>query len=470
MANSANKQNFLVPLSQPQGPMKKRHRFNQVMSEIINPIIPAFIGAGLLGGVGNLISSFGPDNPSTVAWSNFFSLLLNLLTSLFIILIGWNAGKKFGTQAAITALIAALYCNFVALNIGQLFVLKDEYYHFLNWQIPRQDLDKYWITKGLMVINNDGSLTLGAPRAGLIGAFFAIAFAIGLEKLFNRFIKGFWQLLITPTLVMLLTLLVSFLVIIPLGYYFFTGLTWLFLHLYQNPFGAALLGGTYLMAVMFGIHQGFFPIYLMLFTSTGLNSLFPIMIMGAASQVGVGLALLIIAKKQHQKPLQEKILGALVPALFGITEPLTYGITMPRGKPLYLSCLGGFVGGFLIGALNTWFGIELGVTAPITPGGLTALLLITTSAHQTALAMLIYLVLLITMYLLGFGLGFIGYSACFRFASQKKYLESQGKQGYVKKSRYYCWYYLGGCFWYAFYLYPKLPHEEKKAWKAFVLV
>lgn len=102
---------------------------------------------------------------------------------------------------------------------------------------------------------------------------------------------------------------------------------------------------------MVGVHQGFFPIYVAIFSLEGLNSLFPLMIMAAASQVGVGLALLKLAKGQIE--LRKQILGALLPAFFGITEPLTYGVTLPRGKPLYIACLGGFIGGFLVGALNT---------------------------------------------------------------------------------------------------------------------
>ncbi|STU98957.1 PTS system protein [Klebsiella pneumoniae subsp. pneumoniae] len=63
-------------------------------------------------------------------------------------------------------------------------------------------------------------------------------------------------------------------------------MSWLFLHLNGNPFGSAVLAGLFLLAVMFGVHQGFVPVYFALVDAQGFNSLFPILAMAGAGQVG----------------------------------------------------------------------------------------------------------------------------------------------------------------------------------------
>lgn len=77
----------------------------------------------------------------------------------------------------------------------------------------------------------------------------------------------------------------------PLGGWLFEGMSWLFMHLNSNPLGCAVLAGLFLIAVVFGVHQGFIPVYLALMDSQGFNSLFPILSMAGAGQVGAALAL-----------------------------------------------------------------------------------------------------------------------------------------------------------------------------------
>ncbi len=70
------------------------------------------------------------------------------------------------------------------------------------------------------------------------------------------------------------------------------------LNLNDNPLGAAILAGLFLISVVFGIHQGFVPVYFALMEAQGFNSLFPILAMAGAAQVGASLALYARAKKR----------------------------------------------------------------------------------------------------------------------------------------------------------------------------
>ncbi len=104
----------------------------------------------------------------------------------------------------------------------------------------------------------------------------------------------------------------------PLGGWLFEGMSWLFMHLNSNPFGCAVLAGLFLIAVVFGVHQGFIPVYLALMDSQGFNSLFPILSMAGAGQVGAALAL--YWRAQPHSALRSQVRGAIIPGLLALVN------------------------------------------------------------------------------------------------------------------------------------------------------
>jgi N-acetylmuramic acid-specific PTS system IIC component len=79
------------------------------------------------------------------------------------------------------------------------------------------------------------------------------------------------DMILTSAVTLLIMGAVTFTVIMPIGGWLFTGMSWLFLHLNGNPFGSAVLAGLFLLAVMFGVHQGFVPVYFALVDAQGLT-------------------------------------------------------------------------------------------------------------------------------------------------------------------------------------------------------
>lgn len=157
-------------------------------------------------------------------------------------------------------------------------------------------------------------------------------FGAWIERKVRKIIPDNLDMILTSSITLLITGAVTYVVIMPIGVKLFKGMSWLFLHLNGNPFGTALLAGLFLIAVVFGIHQGFVPVYFALMDAQGFNSLFPILAMAGAGQVGAALALYLKAKPDSTLRLQIK--GAIFPGLLGIGEPLIYGVTLPRLKPL----------------------------------------------------------------------------------------------------------------------------------------
>ncbi|WP_205949881.1 PTS N-acetylmuramic acid transporter subunit IIBC [Pantoea stewartii] len=352
------------------------HQFLARFATLFTPLIPGFIAAGLLLGFATLIEqSLHLSTPGahpagllqTVAYMKVFSK--GLFTFLSI-LIGYNAQKAFGGTGVNGAIIASLFL------LGYVPDAKVGYY---------SGMDSFF---GLAI----------DPRGNIIGVLLAAMFGGWLERQLRKVIPDNLDMILTALLTLLITGALTYLLIMPLGGELFKGMSWLFIHLNNNPFGCALLAGLFLIAVMFGIHQGFIPVYFALMETQGFNSLFPVLAMAGAGQVGAALALWCKAEKGAL--LRTQIKGAIVPGLLGVGEPLIYGVTLPRLKPFITACGGGAVGGFFIG-LVAWLGLPVGMNTVFGPSGLVTLPLMT--SHQGIFAgMAVYLGGLIVAWVSGF--------------------------------------------------------------------
>ena len=125
----------------------------------------------------------------------------------------------------------------------------------------------------------------------------------------------------------------------------------------------------------------------------GFNSLFPILAMAGAGQVGAALALFWRAKRDSL--LRTQIKGAIIPGFLGIGEPLIYGVTLPMGKPFISAGLGAGFGGAFVMAM------QVAATA-WGPSGLLALFVMTAGPHGVAASVGCYAVGLVICYIMGF--------------------------------------------------------------------
>lgn len=347
------------------------HNFLTKFATIFTPLIPGFIAAGLLLGVATLLQQIF-ETPASwltdlIAYMKVFSI--GLFTFLSI-LIGYNTQKAFGGSGVNGAIIASL------------FILR---------YVPEGKVGYYAGMQDFF------SLTID-PRGNIIGVLLACMLGAWIERQVRRFIHDDLDMILTSAITLLITGAFTYTVIMPIGGELFKGMSWLFLHLNGNPFGTALLAGLFLIAVVFGIHQGFVPVYFALMDAQGFNSLFPILAMAGAGQVGASLALYFRAKQGSV--LRSQIKGAIFPGLLGIGEPLIYGVTLPRLKPFVTACIGGAVGGFFIG-LVSWMGLPVGLNTVFGPSGLVSIPLMTSSQGIFA-GMAVYVVGILISYLAGF--------------------------------------------------------------------
>lgn len=293
------------------------------IGNIFLPLIPAYIGCGLIIGISNLLSkTLLTDDPNTVA---VLGILGRGIFFYLSAIVGYNANKEFGGSPALGLAFAGI------LNTPQL-----------------TDVTLF-------------GASFMPGKGGVLAVLLVCWVGSQLEKRLRSWIKGSMEMFLTPMLTILIIGPLALLFIQPLAGWLSSNLS-SFTQMMLARGGilvGALLGGTFLPLVMLGIHQSLVPIHQQLIDSLGSNPLFPILCMAGAGQVGAALAVLLKTKNPRFKTL---IRNALPVGLLGVGEPLIYGVTLPLFRPFVAACAGAAFGGAVVAAFHVAAGIPFGVS------------------------------------------------------------------------------------------------------------
>lgn len=327
----------------------KPNKFKAVLKAISNifvPLIPALVGAGLIGGVASILSNLiaaGTVNAGT--WQQtvvVLNILKNGIFSYLAIFTGINAAAEFGATPSLGGIIGA-----ATLLTG--------------------------VTPDAPLKNIFTGTPLNAGQGGIIGAIFAVWLLSLLEKRLHKWVPDSIDIIVTPTLSLLVVGLSTIFLIMPIAGWVSNGLVgsinWV-LNV-GGAFSGFILGAFFLPLVMFGLHQILMPIHMEMIAKTGSTQLLPLLAMAGGGQVGAAIALWLRLRKNRD--FVKLVKGALPVGILGIGEPLIYGITLPMGRPFVTSCIGGGIGGAVIGALGNVGAITVGPSGlaliPLIAGG-----------------------------------------------------------------------------------------------------
>lgn len=314
----------------------KPSKFKAVLNTIAKifvPLIPAFVGAGLIGGLASVLSNLVTAGTLDLAtWGQIITVLKIIQGGIFsylAIYVGLNSAQEFGTTPALGGVIGA-----VSLLLG------------MDPNAPLKN-----------VFNGT---PLSAGQGGIIGVIFAVWLLAIFEKRLHKFVPESLDIIITPTLSLLVIGLAEIFLIMPVAGVISSSLVGAinFILSVGGGISGFVLGALFLPMVMFGLHQILTPIHLEMISKTGSTQLLPVLAMAGAGQVGAAIALWVRLRKD--KEFVERVKGALPVGILGIGEPLIYGITLPLGRPFVTACIGGGIGGAVIGALGNAGAIAIG--------------------------------------------------------------------------------------------------------------
>ncbi|WP_208559700.1 beta-glucoside-specific PTS transporter subunit IIABC [Marinilactibacillus kalidii] len=316
------------------------NNFIDIVSSIFTPIISVLMASGMIKGLLALLTAF-----SLLDKTSGIYLILNAtgdgLFYFFPIFLGYTAAKKFGGKPFLGMAIGAalVYPTIVTANSGageSLLTL---------FQGTAIESPIYVTFFGIPVI-------LMSYTSSVIPIIAATYMASKVEGFFERIIPRAIRSFFVAFLTLLVTVPLTFLVIGPLT-------TWVGLIIGQglstayefSPIIAGtLIGGFWQIFIMFGLHWGFIPIALNNYATLG----FDVVVMaGLATPLAMAGVTLAIFFKTKDRKLKEISLPAFLSAVFGITEPALYGVTLPRKKAFYATSVATAIAGGIMGIFKT---------------------------------------------------------------------------------------------------------------------
>lgn len=318
-------------------------RITRSIASIFVPLIPAFVGAGIIGGIASIFQNMitaGQIDAQT--WGHAVDILNIIKNGLFAYLniyVGINSAKVFGATQGLGGVIAGII--------------------YLSGMNPENPL-----------INIFTGQPLAAGQGGIIGVIFAVFILAIVERNVRKVVPNSVDIIVTPTVSLLVVGLLTIFIIMPVAGVISSSLVGSINWVLDigGAFAGFILGAFFLPLVMFGLHQVLTPIHIEMINSLGQTNLLPILAMAGAGQVGAAFA--VWMKARENKQLTNVIKGALPVGILGIGEPLIYAVTLPLGRTFITACIGGGIGGAVIG----FFG-NVGATA-IGPSGVALIPLI----------------------------------------------------------------------------------------------
>ncbi|KQA98865.1 PTS sugar transporter subunit IIA [Vibrio metoecus] len=312
-------------------------RVLNTLAAIFVPTIPALIGCGLVLGLVNIFKLVSPE--FVAAYPEIFDLFTVVGKAVFAVLsvmIGMNTAKELHASPAIGAVMAAILAAPGLANI-QLF-----------------------------------GNTLVPGGGGMFAVLLVCVFSSKFELWFRSHCKESLDLILTPTLTILVSSAVALLVLQPIAHAVNLWLGNLVSVALLNESAGSVavggvLGGGFLFLLLTGLHQGLIPIHAQILETFGLNYLFPILAMGGMGQVGAAAYVFLKTKNER---LKKTITGALPVGILGVGEPLLFGVSLPLGKTFIAGCIGGFAGGAMMAAF------KVGIIIPFGTAGLSLIPLV----------------------------------------------------------------------------------------------
>lgn len=312
-------------------------RMMRTLGDIFIPIIPVIAATGLFLGLkgcifnDNVLGLFGA---STAMIPDYIVTLVNVLTetafSFLPAIICWSAFKVFGGTPVIGIVLGLMLVSPILPNA---YSVAD----------PKSGVDAVMAFGAIPIVGCQGSV-LTAILTALIGA--------NLEKKLRKVMPNALDLIMTPFVVMLVTFLIVILGIGPVMHVIELGLVDIVEKLVHLPLGIGgfIIGATYPLLVITGLHHTYTMIETSLLANTGFNPVITLCAMYGFANVGTCLAFFVKSKKES---VRQTSIGAMLSQLFGISEPVLFGIQLRYNlKPLIIMLCTSGLGAAILSILN----------------------------------------------------------------------------------------------------------------------
>ena len=315
-------------------------RFVDTISGIFQPILGIMAACGMVKGLNTLFVALGLYTADCGGYMVINAVGDAMFTFLPLFL-GFTAAKKFGLKPMVGLAIGAIMC-YPAIQASTISAGTEPLYTMFEGTMFASPVYNEFF--GIPVISMDYTSTV-------IPVIFVTYFASICERFFSKFIPDLVKFFFVPMLTLIVALPVGFLLIGPVATFGSTIIseTVLSIRDFSPMIAGAVVGLTWQILVIFGLHWGFIPVYINNIVTLGYdNVIMPFFACTFATSAVVAA----IFFKTKDKNLKEMCIPNFISGIFGVTEPAIYGILLPLKKPFIISCIAGGIGGGFYGLFN----------------------------------------------------------------------------------------------------------------------
>lgn len=307
-----------------------------IISGCFQPILGPLCAAGIIKGLNALLvfilgSSF--NNSGTYMILNAIG---DSIFNFLPIILGYTAAKKFNVNVIVGMIIGATLCyptiqtdtlSAAGKAIGTLPFIGSYYTKFIG--IP---------------------FVSGNYTSTVVPVICIVALAAQIQKIAKKFVPEMLQNFFVPFFVLIISLPIGLLVIGPVVSLLTTVLSNMFAGLYAfSPIVTAfVIGALWQCLVIFGLHWALVPMAMVNIGNLGYDTILPGMLGTTFAATGVLAAMYLKLKDENKKALA---IPGVISAFCGVTEPAIYGFLLPEKTPFVFSCIGGAVGGAIMGTV-----------------------------------------------------------------------------------------------------------------------
>ena len=316
------------------------NRAIDAISGIFQPILGIMAACGMVKGLNALFVAIGLYTDAGGGY-----LLLNAigdgLFHFMPLFLGYTAAKKFQLKPMIGLVIGAIMCYPTVQN-SALSQSGDALYTLFAGTMFESAVYTEFFRIPMIAMDYTGTV---------IPVIFVVYFASKCEKFFSKYIPDLVKFFFVPMLTLLVTIPAGFLLIGPLASFGSAVVAKgvMTVRSVSPMLAGAIVGLTWQILVIFGLHWGFIPVYINNILTNGYDN---VMMPFFACTFATSAVVLAIFFKTKNKQLKEMALPNFISGIFGVTEPAIYGILLPLKKPFIISCIAGGIGGGFYGAFN----------------------------------------------------------------------------------------------------------------------
>ena len=296
------------------------------LTVIFNPIVTALAGAGMLKALLVILQTY--------------NLLATTDSTYKILSAAGNSVFYFLPLFLAISCAKAFNCN-IFISLGIVAALMEP--NFTSLIKNNGDIVNFFMFP-VVLMSYSGTL---------IPAIISIYVYSKLEIILKKIIPKSLELFLSSMIALMIMVPLTIMVIGPIGV-FLGDAVGNIINVISNKsglFAGALIGGSWTLLVMLGIHWGVVPIMVNNISRLGFDVIRPMIASATFASSGAAFGVFLKSKNKKTKAFA---LSSLLPSLLGgITEPIIYGISIKYKKPFVAQIIAGTVAGAFLGATKT---------------------------------------------------------------------------------------------------------------------